>query len=155
MGRAACPDTVWIHCITLRVLIRDNRKWNDKTSEMFQISIRIFKYQNKKYLARWCTFQLEIKTSLPSPLFFIYKILNEWMEVKPKKNITSGLVIFAASVEIFPFQVGWSELVAQPDDLSDISDICKYCTARLIWARLTFEGHLCRGRGLRFGKRDK
>ena len=23
----------------------------------------------------------------------------------------------------------------------------KYCTARLIWARLTFEGHLCRGRG--------
>ena len=33
-------------------VIRDNRKWNDKTSEMFQISIRIFKYQNKKYLAR-------------------------------------------------------------------------------------------------------
>ena len=56
------------------------------------------------------------------------------MEVKPKKNITSGPVIFAASVEIFPFQFRWSELVAQPGDLSDISDIWQRNIVQLGWS---------------------
>ena len=142
MGRAACPDTVWIHCITLRVLISDNRKWNDKTSEMFQISIRIFKYQNKKYLARWCTFQLKIITSLPSLLFFIYKILNGRMEVKPKKNVRC--LCWNLSI---PVGLIWASRPTRWSLWYIRYMTEKYCTARLIWARLTFEGHLCRRGG--------
>ena len=56
------------------------------------------------------------------------------MEVKPKKNITSGPVMLAASVEIFPFQLGWSELVAQPGDLSDISEIWQRNIVQLGWS---------------------
>ena len=43
------------------------------------------------------------------------------MDGSKAKKVSSGPVIFAASV--FPFQLGWSELVAQPGDLSDIYQI--------------------------------
>ena len=79
-------------------------------------------------------FPVENKNKFTLAFSFSFKKF-EWVDgSEAKKNVTSGTVMFPASVEIFPFQLGWSELVAQPDDLSDILDIWQRNIVQLGWS---------------------